>query len=346
MRRSQRQTTSRFRLAPILLVAFILVPLAEIALLIQVGGWLGLMPTLALIILTAVIGTWMLRQQGFTVLSRAQRQLEQGVMPVAEVFEGLCLLVAGVLLLTPGFITDACARAAAAAASGARAFVPSGRALSGGARRAETGWLARGGTASAAGARRRLRGSRCGRPAAAARRLGRPAMILVRHAESEWNRHFSRTRIDPGIPDPALTEDGRRQAEQLRETLRAAGVTRLIASPYRRALETASIVADALDLPIAVEALVRERCVFSCDLGTPRSRLTALWPGLDFSHLEELWWGGPDETEASLAERCVAFRVKTDQLADRREVAVITHWGFIRAITGQEVTNATLVRLD
>ncbi len=91
---------------------------------------------------------------------------------------------------------------------------------------------------------------------------------------------------------------------------------------------------------------MRERCVFSCDLGTPRSALSALWPDLDFSHLDELWWGEPDETEASLAERCVAFRVKTDHLADRRELAVITHWGFIRAITGQEVTNATLVRLD
>jgi len=101
MRRSERQTASRFRLAPFLLLAFIVVPLAEIAVLIQVGGWIGVAPTLALIILTAIAGTWMLRHQGFSVLTRAQRQLEQGVMPVAEVFEGLCLLVAGVLLLVP-----------------------------------------------------------------------------------------------------------------------------------------------------------------------------------------------------------------------------------------------------
>jgi len=108
MRRSERQTTSRVPLGAILLVAFIVVPLAEIAVLIQVGGWLGLVPTLALIVLTAVVGTVMLRRQGFAVLTRAQRQLEQGVMPVAEVFEGLCLLVAGALLLAPGFITDTC----------------------------------------------------------------------------------------------------------------------------------------------------------------------------------------------------------------------------------------------
>ena len=62
----------------------------------------------------------MLRRQGFSVFTRAQRQLEQGVMPVAEVFEGLCLLVAGVLLLTPGLLTDAV---------GALLLVPQVRAL-------------------------------------------------------------------------------------------------------------------------------------------------------------------------------------------------------------------------
>ncbi|HEX5794890.1 MAG TPA: FxsA family protein, partial [Geminicoccaceae bacterium] len=66
------------------MLAFILVPLAEIALLIEVGGRIGVAPTLVLIILTAILGTWMLRHQGFSVLTRAQRQLEQGVMPVAE----------------------------------------------------------------------------------------------------------------------------------------------------------------------------------------------------------------------------------------------------------------------
>jgi glucosyl-3-phosphoglycerate phosphatase len=170
-------------------------------------------------------------------------------------------------------------------------------------------------------------------------------VILVRHAESEWNRHCSRTRVDPGIPDPALTPDGRRQAEELALRLAAAGVDRLVASPYRRALETATVVARALDLIIRVEPLVRERCAFSCDLGTPTSQLTALWPALDFAHLEELWWGQPGEPEASLAVRCARFRAETDPLPDRHRVAVITHWGFIRALTGEEVGNAALVRL-
>jgi glucosyl-3-phosphoglycerate phosphatase len=170
-------------------------------------------------------------------------------------------------------------------------------------------------------------------------------MILVRHAESEWNRHFSRTRIDPGIPDPHLSAAGRRQAEELVERLAAAGVERLVASPYRRTLQTATVVARALDLTIEVEPLVRERCVFSCDLGTGPRQLASLWPELDFSRLEEQWWGIPAESEASLGRRCATFRAKTDALPDRARVAVITHWGVIRDLTGQEVTNAACIRL-
>ena len=104
--RTQKQTAVMPRLGLVLLAAFIGVPLLEIALFIKVGGWLGLGPTLALIVLTAVVGAWMLRQQGIGVLMRAQRQLAEGALPVTEVFEGLCLVIAGALLLTPGFFTD------------------------------------------------------------------------------------------------------------------------------------------------------------------------------------------------------------------------------------------------
>ena len=171
-------------------------------------------------------------------------------------------------------------------------------------------------------------------------------MILVRHAESEWNHHFSRTRIDPGIPDPSLTRAGRRQAAQLVDRLAEAEVKRLVASPYRRTLETATIVGNALGLSITVEPLIRERCVFSCDEGTPPAQLAALWPDLGFAHLDERWWGVAAESEVSLGERCAAFRAKTDALADRSQIAVITHWGVIRALTGQELTNAASIRLD
>jgi UPF0716 protein FxsA len=91
----------------LILAAFIGVPLLEIAVFIQVGGWLGLWPTLALVVLSAVIGTWELRAQGLATLARARAVIDAGEVPTREIFDGACLLIAGVLLLTPGFVTDA-----------------------------------------------------------------------------------------------------------------------------------------------------------------------------------------------------------------------------------------------
>jgi UPF0716 protein FxsA len=91
------------------IIFFVLVgiPIVEIALFIQAGKLIGLWPTLAAVIATAVIGTAMLRHQGFTVLRQAQASVVAGQAPVAQVFDGACLLVGGALLLTPGFLTDA-----------------------------------------------------------------------------------------------------------------------------------------------------------------------------------------------------------------------------------------------
>ena len=91
----------------LLLTAFIAVPLVEIAIFIRVGEALGLWWTLALVVLTAVIGTALLRWQGLETLRRARAAFARGEMPVAELVDGLFLLVSGVLLLTPGFFTDA-----------------------------------------------------------------------------------------------------------------------------------------------------------------------------------------------------------------------------------------------
>ncbi len=92
---------------PILIFAvFIGVPLLEIAVFIQIGGWLGLWPTLGLVVLTAAIGTWELRAQGLATLARARTAIDAGKLPAREMFDGVCLLFAGALLLTPGFVTD------------------------------------------------------------------------------------------------------------------------------------------------------------------------------------------------------------------------------------------------
>ena len=92
------------RLLPFLL--FIAVPLAEIAVFIKVGEIIGLLWTIFLVILTAVVGVALLKQQGLATLSRAQEALDAGRLPVDSVLDGVCLLVAGAFLLTPGLITD------------------------------------------------------------------------------------------------------------------------------------------------------------------------------------------------------------------------------------------------
>ena len=91
----------------ILLIALIVVPIAEIGIFMEVGGLIGFWPTMSIIILTALAGTALLRRQGLAVLRKAQASLKENRFPIDVVFDGLCLLVAGVLLLTPGFFTDA-----------------------------------------------------------------------------------------------------------------------------------------------------------------------------------------------------------------------------------------------
>ena len=83
------------------------VPLLEIVVFIEVGGLIGLWPTIGLVVLTALAGTTLLRSQGLAILNRAGEALARNEAPVAEVFHGLCLVFAGALLLTPGFLTDA-----------------------------------------------------------------------------------------------------------------------------------------------------------------------------------------------------------------------------------------------
>ena len=88
------------------LLIFFLTPIAEMYLLIEVGGYIGTLPTIALVMLTAVIGVGLLRVQGLATLTRGLKRLDGGQLPAREVVEGLLLAIAGALLLTPGFVTD------------------------------------------------------------------------------------------------------------------------------------------------------------------------------------------------------------------------------------------------
>lgn len=95
------------RLGPALFVVFLLVPLLEIYLLLEVGGIIGVGWTIFAVVFTAVLGAALVRMQGFATVNRIRSQMDQGQLPAVELFEGVFLLVAGALLLTPGFFTDA-----------------------------------------------------------------------------------------------------------------------------------------------------------------------------------------------------------------------------------------------
>ena len=87
-------------------ILFVVLPLVELYLIIKVGGAIGALWTVLLVIMTAVIGVQLLRIQGLSTLRRARENLDQGSLPAMEMMEGLLLAVGGVLLITPGFITD------------------------------------------------------------------------------------------------------------------------------------------------------------------------------------------------------------------------------------------------
>ena len=90
-----------------LVIAFIIVPIIEIYLIVQVDAAIGGWETLGLLVLDSVVGAWLVRREGFSILARVQTTLSRGELPTNDLVEGLLVLFAGALMLTPGFLTDA-----------------------------------------------------------------------------------------------------------------------------------------------------------------------------------------------------------------------------------------------
>ena len=170
-------------------------------------------------------------------------------------------------------------------------------------------------------------------------------MILLRHGQSEFNVSFSTTGRDPKIKDPVLTDLGREQARAAVQKLRAYGAKRIIVSPYKRTLQTCLEILSILDLPVTVDPMIRERGWFICDIGSPRSLLAAEWPEFDFTSLDETWWI-EGEGNKQLITRCNQFHKQMQTVHDWKQVAVISHWGFIRGLTGQALENGQTVIHD
>ena len=171
-------------------------------------------------------------------------------------------------------------------------------------------------------------------------------MILLRHGQSEFNLHFTATRRDPGIVDPKLTPFGHAQAEEAARALSREPITRIITSPYTRALQTAAPLADALRVPVIINPIVRERYAFACDIGTPRTELEQTWPDRDFSRLDEVWWPPIEEPADAIKARAALFRAELAALPDWSRTVVVSHWGFILCLTGQSVMNGTWLRCN
>ena len=91
---------------PLLFLLFVVVPVVELSLLITVGGYIGTLPTVAIVLLTAFVGASLLRREGLSTLGNARTKLESGQMPAMEMLEGVMLVIGGAFLLTPGFLTD------------------------------------------------------------------------------------------------------------------------------------------------------------------------------------------------------------------------------------------------
>lgn len=171
-------------------------------------------------------------------------------------------------------------------------------------------------------------------------------MILLRHGQSAFNAAFSASRRDPGIADPGLTELGHQQAERAAEALAGEDVRHIIASPYTRALQTATPLARRLGLPVRISPVVRERYAFSCDVGTPRGVLARAWPQLDFTGIDEVWWPAVEEPAQDVVGRAALFRAEMAALPEWRHTVVVSHWGFILSLTGTSLQNGEFLRCD
>ena len=103
-----RSAPSRYarRVFAALALLFLVVPFVELFVLIQVGQAIGTLPTIAVLVVVSIVGAWLVKREGLSVLRRAQDQVQRGIVPGTELVDGVLILFAGALMLTPGFLTD------------------------------------------------------------------------------------------------------------------------------------------------------------------------------------------------------------------------------------------------
>ncbi len=171
-------------------------------------------------------------------------------------------------------------------------------------------------------------------------------MFLLRHGQSYFNLHFTPTRVDPGIEDPELTELGVAQAHAAAAQLAQVPLTRIIVSPYVRALQTAEPILKFHQAPVQIMHEVRERAAFACDVGSSPEILAARFPRHDFRHLPSSWWSKPVETLEATRLRADSFRTLMAARADANTTLLVSHWAFILALAGKSLENGDILEYD
>jgi broad specificity phosphatase PhoE len=171
-------------------------------------------------------------------------------------------------------------------------------------------------------------------------------MFLLRHAQSYFNLHFTKTRVDPGIEDPELTALGVEQAAAAATQLADVALTRIIISPYMRALQTAEPILAVHQVPVDIMHEVRERTAFVCDVGSSPTVLANRFPHHKFAHLPQRWWAEATETLEEIIARANAFRTLMAAREDRATTLVVSHWAFILALTGISAGNGEILEYD
>jgi len=168
-------------------------------------------------------------------------------------------------------------------------------------------------------------------------------MFLLRHGQSFFNLHFNETRVDPGIEDPELTPLGLEQAAAAARELAGTRLTRIIISPYTRALQTAQPILQVHQVPVSIMREVREQAAFTCDIGTAPARLATRFPHHDFEHLPATWWHEGVESSEQTQQRADEFRVLMAAREDQDTTLLVSHWAFLLALTGVELENGEIL---
>ncbi len=171
-------------------------------------------------------------------------------------------------------------------------------------------------------------------------------MFYMRHGQSEFNAQYNRIGRDPQVPDAALTEIGRSQVKMAAQTIVSLGtpIQRIISSPYTRAIQSAQIIAQHIQVPHLICPLVRERCLYSCDIGQDSEDLKQQWPDLDFSDVPEGdWWAPFDESHKSLMQRVQKTKEKYQFDESVDQTLIVSHYYYINGATGAAPDNAEVI---